>query len=360
VKSPFNFSFAALIRLYFPGLFFAALTFPVLSQLFKKIEFLAIFSKPEYIALEAVFWGILIYALDDTIYQIFEGRKLWPKFLYDRGIKNETAFINKCVAENNKLEAENKVGSDEYGELWYRLRVFPQDERSKYIAKCPTRLGNIIQGYELYSQSRYGIDAIFYGYRIWLTLDKNVKEKIDIESARADFAVYSSFLFYVSFLLHLLFCGFKLLQQILKLDLFSLPSWPVLLLLADVSLILGILFYMLSCPLHRFYGEYFKSLFDLHKNTVLELGQYPEENQRKRIDHATRFLQYHLIECPNHECGALNPGNAVTCEKCGTELSPVSQKSEIRQPDAGDIKESTAQATLLRKLLNLVKPESGK
>ena len=355
MKIPFNFGFAALIRLYFPGLFFSALTFPVFSGLFKKIEFLAVFGKPEYIALEAIFWGILIYALDDTIYQILEGRTLWPAFLFNRGVKKESAFIKRCLDKNEKLKEENKIGSHQYRELWYRLRVFPQDEKSEYYALYPTRLGNIIQGYELYPKSRYGIDAVFYWYRIWLTLDKNVKEEIDNESARADFAVYSSFLFYASFMLYIICCGLKLWQDQGSLTLFPLPSWSILLLLTGVSFLLGLLFYKLSCPLHRFFGEYFKSLFDLNKNSILEIAQYLDESQKKQIKQVIRYLQYHKIKCPNPGCGTLNPGNAEKCETCGIKLPPVFQKIAGSKTNGPNKKKSFDDVTIVDKFFNLFK-----
>jgi ribosomal protein L40E len=355
MKSPFNLGFAALIRLYFPGLFFSALTFPAFSGIFKKIDFLAGFAKPEYIALEAIFWGILIYALDDTIYQIFEGRILWPDFLSKRGYEKEQTFIKDCLDKINKLREENKREDHEYTETWYRLRVFPQNKKSEYYAESPTRLGNIIQGYELYPKSRYGIDAVFYWYRIWLTLDKNVKEEIDNESARADFGVYSSFLFYVSFILHLIFCGIKLCQDLGRFSLFPLPSWQTLLLISGISFLLGFLFYKLSCPLHRFYGEYFKTLFDLNKNSVLEMSEGLDESAVKRIEHVARYLQYYKIKCPDHECGELNPGNAVKCKKCGIDLPRVFQKVEGHQAGGPNKKKSAEEATIVNKFFNLFK-----
>lgn len=224
MKIPFNFSFALLIRLYFPGLFWSAITFPVFSEVFKKIKFLEIFSKPEYIPLAAIFWGIIIYVLDDTIYQILEGRILWPSFFSNWKVEREKKYIKKLLYLNEKLEKkdlnlneklkkeklnvegkpkkekleliekrEREIArvSQQIEELWYKLRVFPVDGDVEYRAVYPTRLGNIIQGYELYPQSRYGLDAIFYWYRIWLKLDKNIKEEIDNVSAKADFTVYA-------------------------------------------------------------------------------------------------------------------------------------------------------------------------
>ncbi len=323
MKIPFNFGFASLIRLYFPGLFWSAITFPVFSELFKKIKFLEIFSKPEYIALEAIFWGIIIYVLDDTIYQILEGRILWPSFLFKWGVKRENGYIKKLLNLNEKLKNEQKIGSNTYNELWYKLRVFPINGDIEYKAVYPTRLGNIIQGYELYPKSRYGLDAIFYWYRIWLKLDKNIKEEIDNVSAKADFAVYSSFLFYVSFIFNLVACGIGYLQTKNFLFLLPLPSCQILLIISGISLLLGYIFYKLSCPLHRFYGEYFKSIFDLNKNSILEIGEWFGENERKRIKEVWRYLQYLKIKCPSPECGELNSGYAEKCEKCGVELPKI-------------------------------------
>ena len=327
MKIPFSFGFASLIRLYFPGLFLSILTFPVFSEIFKKIPFLKDLSNPDYILLEAIFWGIILYALDDIIYRIFEGRMLWPSFLFNWRVKKENKYIEKHLKLNKKIKEEGKIGSHEYRELWYKLRLFPIGKDSEYTAAYPTRLGNIIQGYEQYPGSRYGLDAVFSWYRIWLKLDKDVKGEIDNVLAKADFAVYSSFVFFVSFVFNIIACIIKCLQGKGIIYLLPLPSCQTLLIVALLSLILGYLFYRLSCPLHRFYGEYFKSIFDLNKNSISEISEYfgVNEQERKRTMELTRYLQYHKTKCPN--CGKLNSGYLDKCKHCGTETPKVFKSS---------------------------------
>jgi hypothetical protein len=42
------------------------------------------------------------------------------------------------------------------------------------------------------------MDSVFYWYRVWISLDKDLKEDIDNRSALADSAVYSSFALFFS------------------------------------------------------------------------------------------------------------------------------------------------------------------
>jgi hypothetical protein len=53
-------------------------------------------------------------------------------------------------------------------------------------------IGNIIDEYEAYPLSRYGMDSAFYWPRLWLIIDKDVRNEIDGEWAVVDAAVYTA------------------------------------------------------------------------------------------------------------------------------------------------------------------------
>jgi flagellar biosynthesis regulator FlaF len=63
------------------------------------------------------------------------------------------------------------------------------------------RLGNLITAFESYSNTRYGIDGVFYWNRIWLKLEKDVRDDIDNHQAMADSTVYASFILFINALL---------------------------------------------------------------------------------------------------------------------------------------------------------------
>jgi hypothetical protein len=115
-----------------------------------------------------------------------------------------------------------------------------------------------------------------------------------------------------------------------------LPSYQALLIISGISLFLGFLFYKLSCPLHRFYGEYFKSIFDLNKNSILGIGECFGENERNRMKQVFRYLQYHKIKCP--KCGELSSGYSEKCEKCGVDLPEIFKEDKSNRDNETNIK----------------------
>jgi len=253
---------------------------------------------------------------DYRIYQIFEGRMLFPHFLFTWGRRSEKKYIQSLTKLICELRIQNKVNSPKYLETWYKLRMFPINEHGEYTADYPTRLGNIIQGYEKYSKSRYGIDAIFWWYRIWFMLDKDIRKEIDHISSKADFALFSSLVFYGLFIVNLIASGISHFDN--RFFFLVLPSWETFLLIALVSLISGRVFYKLSLSLHRNYGEFFKSIFDVHKKSILEFDKIFSREEKVRIEAIARYLQYHKLKCV--KCDELNPGDLENCLKCGTKL----------------------------------------
>ena len=57
-------------------------------------------------------------------------------------------------------------------------------------ALWPTRLGNLIAAYEQYPRLKYGLDAVFYWPRLWVTISKDLREEIDNQQAQADGLLY--------------------------------------------------------------------------------------------------------------------------------------------------------------------------
>jgi len=145
--------------------------------------------------------GLLLYFLDDVIYRIFEGNN-WPEIL-TRIFKNR---LNKRI-ENKTKEARDSNDTIKRRRLWTWLRRFPLKEKRQKVqmeAVLPTRMGNILWAYENYPKSRYGIRAIFYWPRLWLTLDSNTRKDLDTIWAEADCLTYISFVLYLCSILNLL------------------------------------------------------------------------------------------------------------------------------------------------------------
>lgn len=317
MKVPFSFGLSFFFRVLLPGFFWSifsfSLVYPVINKIFGAINLNFLTDPKLFLLLETILVGIIINALDYKIYQTVEGRILWPKFLFKWGVKKEEKYIQKLTKTIDVLKKNNQVNSPWYLEAWYKLRMFPINKNSEYEAVYPTRLGNVIHGYESYTTSRYGIDVVFWWYRTWLMMDKDTRGEIDRFSAIADFVVYSSLLFYGLFVLNLIGTVYSLFNE--KYVVLSLPSYKILLLFALVSLISGIIFYKVSLSTHRFYGEFFKSIFDIHRNKILNFDRTFTKEEKIKISVITRYLQYHKIRCP--ECNHLNAGDSEKCSMCG-------------------------------------------
>jgi hypothetical protein len=71
-------------------------------------------------------------------------------------------------------------------EVGVEYALYPTDDDSAAYVAHPTRLGNIIESFESYPKIKYGLDSVFYWYRLWVVLDKDLREEIDSSQAVVD------------------------------------------------------------------------------------------------------------------------------------------------------------------------------
>ena len=252
--------------------------------------------------------GALVSTLNSEVYKIYEGRIFWPRRLFDWGKARQQARVTKLLARANAARSQA-----EYDEIWYQLRIYPTDDKADPQATHPTRIGNILAGYEQYPTTRYNMDSVFYWPRIWLQLEKEKKEEIDSQWSLADgFLTLSA----VSILGGLSWIAQALIATVSGFGRSAVPTgslWvaPV----AGLALIaLGYLWYRLSLPFHRENGEVFKSIFDIYRSKVWDMTSLkPHEKQAWYA--AWAYLQYQLIICPN--CGQATGVQSDTCQNCG-------------------------------------------
>jgi hypothetical protein len=60
---------------------------------------------------------------------------------------------------------------------------------------------------------KYGLDAVFYWYRLWVLLDKDLREEIDNAQAIVDSTVYIAFGFYLSALVTFFYACIEIFAQ---------------------------------------------------------------------------------------------------------------------------------------------------
>ena len=305
MKLPFDLGVKLLLRLVIPGFLITLGLLPAAQTLLERQGWHV---TTEYtLVISVMLMGWIVLALDIPIYMLFEGRRGWPSFLRSIFVGREQKRLQEIINDQAKYQTRDRP---KYLEASFEKRKFPISEQGDYFAKYPTRLGNCIAAYESYPSLRYGMDSVFYWYRIWISLDKDLKEDIDNRSALADSAVYSSFALFFSstcWFIYAIVSWYKpaALNHLPS----SQTSWGI------VALSLGAAYaiYHLSVHIHFRFGEIFKSVFDkFGKNVdisdvIAEIVNITNDQslttlgRREQLQIAWRYLNYYRIKCPT--CG---------------------------------------------------------
>ncbi len=254
--------------------------------------------------------GTVISTLNGQIYKIYEGRILWPEGLFDGWKKRQQKRIDGLKQKADKAHQEGKM--PQYNECWYRLRVYPLNDKGDPEATHPTLIGNLLAAYEDYPNSRYGMDSVFYWPRLWLQVDKDKKEEIDGAWSVADgFLSLSA----VSYLLGVGWIAAALINVVMPGVLHPVrDSAGTTALLGVGWLASGYVFYRWSLPFHERNGETFKALFDLYRDKVTAMTRVgPRE--KETWEGTWTYLQYLGVKC--RECKEYYPAHKDQCPHCG-------------------------------------------
>ena len=297
-----KFGVASILRIGLSGLVLVLLILPVQNALVPAMlkidelgDFVTIFLP------EALILGLFLTLFRNVIYRVYEGRLLWPAEWHETLTKRLDRKVQMRLAETKSL----KHNSTRYRELWYWLRLFPLNENGDPIATRPTLLGNILEGYETYPDRRYGMDSIFYWYRLWPTLPESFINHADMAAAGADTLMFGSASALLTGLSFAVLSELKLLYETrpaasaLSFTAF-LPAAGMLFALAVFYLILFYLFYRASIPLHRTNGEFYKAAFDLYRNNIKDLTKISDEEKGEWYRTWT-YLQYMYVQCKSCE-----------------------------------------------------------
>lgn len=302
MKLPFDLGLKLFFRMLIPGFF---LTLGLLPLLYNLWDWAGWKITTEYtLIITVILMGWLISSLDMFIYMLYEGRRYWPGPLRALFHYIEKQRLIEILNAQRRFETTDKR---KYLEATVEKRKFPLDAKGKPEAPFPTRLGNTITAYESYPDSRYGIDPVFYWYRIWMGLDKDLKEEVENRSAVADSAVYSSFALFASSLFWLVYA---ILSNSSVQTLNYLPRPAVAWSVFSFFLLTGYGTYRTSVFIHNQLGEVFKSVYDLHLKDinvrqvvkqVARITRNPSLLKSSRPEQlliAWRYLQNYLVKCP--------------------------------------------------------------
>ena len=260
---PFTFNLSLFFRLLLPGIVVTGALFPAIHLLCSS---LAIHIQNEYIVgICTVIIGWLFIVCNMHIYMALEGRRYWPSLVSNYFMNKENKRLLKVI-ENFK-KAKDCGDSKGMKEIGMQLRQFPIDTNSgEYKALYPTRIGNLICSYEQYPSTRYGINSIFYWYRLWLLLNENIRNHLDNYQSIADSAAYIITALFFDSLIMFIYAALTQLHfnPLIKYHQYSL----ILLMLGFILLFFSYVFYRASLQLHASYGEHFKSMFDIYGGLI--------------------------------------------------------------------------------------------
>ena len=179
-------------------------------------------------------------------------------------------------------------------ESWDQLRTYPLNASGDYHGKMPTRLGNILAGYEQYPLLRYQMSSIFYFPRIWIQMDKETRDNID-----SGWAIADGFLALSATLL----VGGVLWIAVGIIGAFHCFSLPIPLGRSTYSIAGGAALlissygvYRLSLPFHLQNGELFRTIFDLYRDKVWRMTEL-ENNELEAWKSAWLYYQYFRVRC---------------------------------------------------------------
>ncbi len=202
-------------------------------------------------------------------------------------------MLKKLLNIHNRRSLEAKV----------ELHRFPSNTDlgdkegfKEVVVKLPTRLGNLLEAYEGYSMTRYSMDAAFFWPRIWLTLDEQLKNDIDMQQAFADTSLYVSFALIISGLLSFLY----FILRLVDVAVYSLLPDPIKLLALSIVIFLCSYFiYRISLHIHALFGETLKSVFDVYRGNinvdsilkeVMEDPDYLFKNEKQKYMGVSSYL----------------------------------------------------------------------
>lgn len=337
MKLPFSFGYPFFLRSIIPGIAWAVFSYKLISPVMTQLgpdSLIARNLEVFYIS-EVVIGGILVSLCNLKILRLLR-RGFWRLGLGSWLVKRINAEIDRKRKEAERLEKEKQYR--EFDKIWAWLSRFPLDEQGNPRAVFPTRLGNIIYGYETQPRLTHGLEPGFYWYRIWVTLDRDTRREISTVSAESDCLIHCSFVLFLLFIIYsfaliVILVGLSLLFPA-PLDTYFLllksKGLGVLVFLMIVTFLLGWSCYELALPLLRVVGEYFKSMFEVFYKKVFEIS-LPSSDEKDRFEKLFQYLRYLNVKCS--KCGHIYSYTKQACPECQTKRPVIENWSkEIREP----------------------------
>lgn len=281
-----------------PGSLLSALCLPLVLHLRNvgriKLDDVTVFG------ILALVLGWLILLGDMQIYMLCEGRRYWPEAARVWGLRRETKRLQTLF---RKAGDEHLSASERKEKQIDLTDGFPTTNAGELEARYPTKLGNLLTSFEEYPRRKYGLDGVFFWPRLWVAIDKDLREELDNAQAIVDGALYLSVSLVIGALVLAVYSGVSAWNP------HAIPTLTVspmtLLFGAVAAAICSRALYLVSLHGQRQYGVLFKALFDQHleklafDDLVEDLAEHFDEpdlmsqTKRRRNMAAWRFLRWH-------------------------------------------------------------------
>ena len=292
-------------RVVLPGIVLSAGFHPFISGWIPTFTRLYGIGPTAVILAEIIIFGLGISSATQWIYYVYEGFRLeWATSLAARINRKRVERYQKQsrqIQAEREFDALNPSEQSRVTRIYEYLLDFPlavgNNGSVQHFAERPTRLGNIIATYEMYAQSRYGIDGTYFWYHFLnLATDASRKAFEDAYSF-AESLVLASFAGAIVAVLHsIALLGFAvgaLDQSLAFFHISSRPSISGSLALFGALVWLG--FYQASLPAHRDAGAIFRAIVDAVVPKFIDwaaaLHVPPADHTIKKVEVLNEYLK---------------------------------------------------------------------
>src|SRR5262249_52089143 len=260
-------------RIVLPGIVLSAGLHPFISPWVPTVTRLYGIGATSIIVAEIVVFGLGLSSALQSIYYVYEGFRFeWVTSLAGRINRTRLEQYQEQLNEiqgGRDFDALNRSEQSELMRKYEFLLDFPlaleKDGSARHFAERPTRLGNIIATYELYAESRYGIDGTYFWYHFLSLAPDAHRKSFEDSYSFAESLLLASFAGAVVAVIHMIaLVGFAAGARNPSLVFFHVSSGPSQSgWLAFFGLIVWLGFYQASLPAHRDAGAVFRAIVDM-------------------------------------------------------------------------------------------------
>ncbi len=293
MKIPFDVGLPLILRLLLPATILAAALFPAAVSL-RDLAYPGL-SDGLLFTILGLLAGLAFLMLDMPVYMLLEGRRYWPGWLRRWGIAREARRLQGLTRR-----ADAETDKTKQVELDLLAAQFPVDRKTgRPAARYPTRLGNLLASFETYPTVKYGLDGVFFWPRLWVAIDKDLRDELDGAQAVVAGAIYGCAALAAAAMICVIY-AFALAHG-------AQPDWRWL--AASLGcILLSFACYRAALPRYDQYGALFAAVFDQHRGK-LELGglladldaHMKAEPARTKAEEGRavwRFLRWHRYRRP--------------------------------------------------------------